>query len=42
MKIQITTEETYHISKILKHYANAKEKHPYFLRHHHMPIRKWL
>lgn len=26
----ITTEETYHISSILKHYAHAKEKHPYF------------
>ena len=26
----ITTEETYHISNILKHYAHAKEKHPYF------------
>lgn len=25
-----TTEETYHISNILKHYANACEKHPYF------------
>lgn len=25
-----TTEETYHISNILKHYAHAKEKHPYF------------
>ena len=26
----ITTEETYHISNILKHYAHASEKHPYF------------
>lgn len=26
----ITTEETYHISNIIKHYAHAKEKHPYF------------
>lgn len=26
----ITTEETYHLSKILKHYAHAKDKHPYF------------
>lgn len=26
----ITTEETYHLSNILKHYAHAKEKHPYF------------
>ena len=26
----ITTEETYHISNILRHYAHAKEKHPYF------------
>lgn len=26
----ITTEETYHVSNILKHYAHAKEKHPYF------------
>jgi hypothetical protein len=26
----ITAEETYHISNILKHYAHAKEKHPYF------------
>ena len=26
----ITTEEVYHISNILKHYAHAKEKHPYF------------
>ena len=26
----ITTEETYHISNILKHYAHAREKHPYF------------
>ena len=26
----ITTEETYHISNILEHYAHAKEKHPYF------------
>ena len=26
----ITTEETYHISNILKHYADAREKHPYF------------
>ena len=25
-----TTEETYHISSILRHYAHAKEKHPYF------------
>jgi len=25
-----TTEETYHVSNILKHYAHAKEKHPYF------------
>ena len=26
----ITTEETCHISNILKHYAHAREKHPYF------------
>ena len=26
----ITTEETNHVSNILKHYAHAKEKHPYF------------
>ena len=26
----ITTEKTYHLSNILKHYAHAKEKHPYF------------
>lgn len=26
----ITTEETFHVSNILKHYAHAKEKHPYF------------
>lgn len=26
----ITTEETYHVSNILKHYAHAREKHPYF------------
>lgn len=26
----ITTEETYHISNILRHYAHAHEKHPYF------------
>ena len=26
----ITTEETYHVSNIIKHYAHAKEKHPYF------------
>lgn len=26
----MTTEETYHISNILKHYTHAKEKHPYF------------
>ena len=26
----IATEETYHISNILKHYDHAKEKHPYF------------
>ena len=26
----MTTEETYHVSNILKHYAHAKEKHPYF------------
>lgn len=26
----ITTEETYHISNIIKHYAHAREKHPYF------------
>lgn len=26
----ITIEETYHVSNILKHYAHAKEKHPYF------------
>ena len=25
-----TTEETNHVSNILKHYAHAKEKHPYF------------
>ena len=26
----ITTEETYHVSNILRHYAHAKEKHAYF------------
>lgn len=26
----ITAEETYHISNIIKHYAHAREKHPYF------------
>lgn len=26
----ITTEETYHVSNILRHYAHTKEKHPYF------------
>ena len=26
----ITTEKTYHLSNILKHYTHAKEKHPYF------------
>lgn len=25
-----TTEETYHVSNILKHYSHAREKHPYF------------
>ena len=30
MNSPITTEETYHISNILKHYTHAKEKHPYF------------
>ena len=30
MNCPTTTEETYHISNILKHYAHAKEKHPYF------------
>ena len=30
MNRSITTEETYHVSNILKHYAHAKEKHPYF------------
>lgn len=25
-----TTEETHHLSNVLKHYAHAKEKHPYF------------
>ena len=30
MNRPITTEETYHISNILKHYADAREKHPYF------------
>lgn len=30
MSEPITTEETYHVSNILKHYAHAKEKHPYF------------
>ena len=30
MNSPITTEETYHVSNILKHYAHAKEKHPYF------------
>lgn len=25
-----TTDETNHVSNILKHYAHAKEKHPYF------------
>jgi hypothetical protein len=26
----LTTDETYHISNIIKHYAHAREKHPYF------------
>ena len=30
MNNSTTTEETYHVSNILKHYAHAKEKHPYF------------
>lgn len=30
MSEPITTEETHHVSNILKHYAHAKEKHPYF------------
>lgn len=30
MNGSITTEETYHISNVLKHYAHAREKHPYF------------
>ena len=30
MNTQYTTEETYHVSSILKHYAHAKAKHPYF------------
>lgn len=30
MNSPTTTEETYHVSNILKHYAHAKEKHPYF------------
>lgn len=30
MNTPYTTEETYHISNILRHYAHAKEKHPYF------------
>ena len=30
MNRPITGEETYHVSNILKHYAHAKEKHPYF------------
>lgn len=30
MNIPTTTEETNHISNILKHYAHTKEKHPYF------------
>ena len=25
-----TTKETYHLSNILRHYAHAREKHPYF------------
>ena len=30
MNGSITIEETCHVSNILKHYANAREKHPYF------------
>lgn len=30
MNNSTTTEETYHLSNILKHYAHAREKHPYF------------
>lgn len=30
MNGSITTEETYHISNIMKHYAHARQKHPYF------------
>ena len=30
MSESITTEETYHVSNILKHYAHARKKHPYF------------
>lgn len=30
MNTQYTGEETYHISNILRHYAHAKAKHPYF------------
>lgn len=40
----ITTEETYHISNVLKHYAHAKEKHPYFCDlmrpYFNVPLRK--
>ena len=30
MNRPITGEEAYHISNIIKHYADAREKHPYF------------
>lgn len=30
MSEPITTEETHHVSNILKHYAHVKAKHPYF------------
>lgn len=30
MNSPITTEKTCHISNIIKHYAHAREKHPYF------------
>ena len=30
MSGETTIEETYHVSNIIKHYAHAKEKHPYF------------
>ena len=30
MNTRYTGEKTYHLSNILRHYAHAREKHPYF------------